>query len=186
MSLPQKPKPAKLVIGIFLKDKTLVEGVAQDLIHHFGPIDLLSAWLPFDYTDYYDKEMGCPLFRRVFSFVKLIEQTFLADVKIITNSIEEKYSKNGSRRVNIDPGYLLLERFVLATGKNYSHRIYIGREIYADLTLIHKDGEYQKLPWTYPDYVADNMMKYLLKVRSKYAYDLKQELSDNQKERTGE
>ncbi|MCK7503940.1 MAG: DUF4416 family protein [Desulfobacterales bacterium] len=28
--------------------------------------------------------------------------------------------------VNIDPGYLLLERFVLATGKNYSHRIYIG------------------------------------------------------------
>lgn len=173
MSLPQKPKPAKLVIGILLKDKALIEGVAQDLLDRFGAIDLLSEWLPFDYTDYYYPEMGGPLIRRVFSFVELIEQTFLADVKIITNGIEKKYSTNGSRGVNIDPGYLLLERFVLATGKNYSHRIYIGKGIYADLTLVYQDGEYRKLPWTYPDYAAENMMNHLLKVRSKYAYDLK-------------
>jgi len=177
MSLPQKPKPAKLVIGIFMKDKALAEPVAQELIDHFGPMDLLSAWFPFDYTDYYHSEMGRPLVRRVFSFIELIEQTFLADVKNITNRIEEKYFKNGSRRLNIDPGYLLLERFVLATGKNYSHRIYIGKGIYADLTLMYKDGGYQKLPWTYPDYLAEDMMKFLLKIRSKYTYDLKQILS---------
>ncbi|MBW2365066.1 MAG: DUF4416 family protein [Deltaproteobacteria bacterium] len=186
MSLPQKPKPAKLVIGIFMKDKALAKPVAQELIDHFGHMDLLSAWFPFDYTDYYHTEMGRPLVRRVFSFIELIEQTFLAEVKNITNRIEEKYSKNGSRRVNIDPGYLLLERFVLATGKNFAHRIYIGKEIYADLTLIYKDGGYQKLPWTYPDYSAEDMTKYLLKVRSKYTYDLKQELSDNKEEKTGE
>ena len=183
MSLPQKPKPAKLLIGIFVKDKALVKDVAQDLTDHFGPIDLLSAWLPFDYTNYYQKEMGQPLVRRVFSFIELIEQTSLAEVKNITNDIEEKYSTNGSRRVNIDPGYLLLERFVLATGKNFSHRIYIGKKIYADLTLIFKDGRYHTLPWTYPDYAAENMMKYLLKVRSKYAYDLKQIPSNTQEEK---
>jgi hypothetical protein len=184
MSLPQKPKPAKLLIGIFVKDKDLVKDISQDLIDHFGPIDLISAWLPFDYTNYYQKEMGKPLVRRVFSFIELIEQTFLAEVKNITNDIEEKYSQNCSRRVNIDPGYLLLERFVLATGKNFAHRIYIGKKIYADLTLIYKDGRYHTLPWTYPDYAAENMMKYLLKVRSKYANDLKQILSNTQEEKT--
>ncbi len=157
-----------------MKDKALVEDVAQDLTDHFGPVDLLSAWLPFDYTDYYHTEMGRPLFRRVFSFLELVEQTFLADAKTITNGIEEKYSRNGLRRVNIDPGYLLLERFVLATGKNYSHRIYIGKGIYADLTLLYTDGEYRKLPWTYPDYASEDMIRYLLKVRSKYALDVKQ------------
>ena len=174
MSLPQKPNPAKLVIGIFTKDKTLAQPVAKDLVAHFGRIDIVSAWLPFDYTRYYHKEMGQPLFRGVFSFSTLIEQTVLADIKRITNDIEERYSDNGLRNVNIDPGYLLFERLVLATGKNYSHRIYIGKGIYADLTLVYKDGGYQPLPWTYPDYAADDMIRYLLQVRSKYGYDVKQ------------
>jgi hypothetical protein len=174
MSLPQKPKPAKLVIGMFTNDKALAEPVSQNLIDHFGPVDILSAWFPFDYTDYYRKEMGSPLFRRVFSFVELIEQSFLAEIKNITNRIEGNYLIDGSRKVNIDPGYLLLERFVLATGKNYSHRIYIGKGIYADLTLMYTNGGYQELPWTYPDYASEDMINYLLKVRSKYAHDLKQ------------
>lgn len=174
MSLPQKPKPAKLVISVFMRDKSFIEPVAGDLVDRFGTTDLLSAWFPFDYTDYYHEEMGEPLFRRVFSFTQLIEQNMLAGIKNFTNRIEEKYFQNGMRAVNIDPGYLLLERFVLATGKNYSHRIYIGGGIYADLTLIYQKGGYRKLPWTYPDYAAENMTMFLLKVRSKYAYDLKQ------------
>lgn len=173
MSLPQPPKPAKLVIGMFMKDKALAEPVMQELVSRFGPVDTISPWFPFDYTEYYTPEMGKPLFRRVCSFTQLIDQTFLPDVKIWTNGIEENYAQNGLRCVNIDPGYLLLERLVLATGKNYSHRIYIGKGIYADLTLIYTGGGYQKLPWTYPDYAADNMTAYLLKVRSRYMVDLK-------------
>lgn len=179
MSSPQKPKPAKLVIGIFTKDKALAEPISRNLIDHFGPVDILSAWFPFDYTDYYHREMGSPLFRRVFSFVELIEQPFLAEVKNITNHIERNYLLDESRSVNIDPGYLLLERFVLATGKNYSHRIYIGKGIYADLTLMYTNGRFQELPWTYPDYAAKDMINFLLKVRSKYAQDLKQIATDN-------
>ena len=75
--------------------------------------------------------------------------------------------------VNLDPGYLLRERFVLATGKNYSHRIYIGQGIYADLTLIYTKGRFIKLPWTYPDYAQQNMLNYLERVRNKYVIDLK-------------
>jgi hypothetical protein len=76
--------------------------------------------------------------------------------------------------VNIDPGYLLLERFVLATGKNYAHRIYIGQNIYADLTLTYAKGGFQTLPWTYPDYASPEIRDFLLQVRYKYSMDLKE------------
>ena len=92
----------------------------------------------------------------------------------MTNDLESKYSRDDRRRVNLDPGYLLRERFVLATGKNFSHRIYIGRRIYADLTLIFTKGVFQTLPWTYPDYADKKMLGYLEQVRSKYVSDLKQ------------
>ena len=66
---------------------------------------------------------------------------------------------------------MLRERFVLASGKNFSHRIYIGGGIYADLTLIYQKGSFQKLPWTYPDYSDDGMLKFLEQVRNKYILD---------------
>ena len=77
--------------------------------------------------------------------------------------------------INIDPGYLLMERFVLATGKNYSHRIYIGQNIYADLTLTYEKGHFKTLPWTYPDYAGEPIQSFLNKVRKRYAVDIKRE-----------
>ena len=174
MSQPQVPKPAKLVVGLFLKKKRLGIPVTKELVEQFGPIDVVSAWLPFDFTDYYEPEMGKPLFRRLMAFKTLIDQDALAGIKIMTNDLELKYSKNDRREVNLDPGYLLQERFVLATGKNFSHRIYIGRCIYADLTLIFTKGEFQTLPWTYPDYADKKLLTYLKQVRSKYVFDLNQ------------
>jgi len=93
---------------------------------------------------------------------------------LATNRLEGEYAKDGRRRVNIDPGYLLLERLVLASGKNFSHRIYLDNGIYADLTLIYQHGGFQKLPWTYPDYADQPMLAFLQQVRRKYALDLKQ------------
>jgi hypothetical protein len=173
MSRPQSPKPAKLVVGLFMTDKGLIDALAKELVNLFGPIDLVSAWFPFDFTDYYQDEMGQPLFRRMLAFKNLIEQSNLADIKIRTNKLEHEYTRRNKRTVNIDPGYMLLERFVLATGKNFSHRIYIGKGIYADLTLIFEKGAFRKLPWTYPDYSDTVMLEYLQQVRRKYALDLK-------------
>ena len=80
------------------------------------------------------------------------------------------------RQVNIDPGFLLMERLVLATGKNFAHRIYIGKCIYADLTLIYQKNGYQPLPWTYPDYAHESIRNFLILVRNKYMEDLKEDL----------
>jgi len=173
MSILKEPEPAKLVIGFFTKDKSLIEFLAEKLCKEFGPLDLASAWLPFDCTDYYEKEMGAPLFRRMFAFKTLIRQSELSQIKLLTNNIERKYLKDGRRVVNIDPGYMIQARFVLASGKNFAHRIYIGKGIYADLTLIYAKGKFNKLPWTYPDYAADNVLSFLAQVRKKYVFDLR-------------
>lgn len=173
MSIPQSPKPAKLVISLFLREKHLIVPVARDLAGTFGTMDMISPWLEFDFTTYYETEMGKPLFRRVLTLQTLIEQEGLADIKLATNDIERKYSEKGKRRVNIDPGYMVPARFVLATGKDFAHRVYIGKRIYADLTLIYQQGQFQILPWTYPDYAADEMRDYLGRVRNQYMAGLK-------------
>jgi hypothetical protein len=173
MSLPRPPAPAKLVIGVLLKERSLFEELARRLASRFGPPDMISPWLPFGYTSYYAKEMGAPLLRRVAAFSELIAQDGLAAIKGATNALEEEYRTESGRRVNIDPGYLLLERFVLATGKNFSHRIYLGGGIYADLTLVFRKGRFQPLPWTYPDYADRPLSDFLLGVRRRYAAGLK-------------
>ena len=173
MSELQIPKPAKLVIGIFTADVDIFETLVPDFISRYGQIDLVSPWMAFDYTRYYEKEMGAPLHRRLYAFRPLISQQDLAAVKMNTHKIEQAHTKNGRRRVNIDPGYMLRERFVLASGKNFTHRICIGDGIYADLTLVYQKGRFQRLPWTYPDYKDESMLKFLDRVRNKYIWDIR-------------
>ncbi|RJP76799.1 MAG: DUF4416 family protein [Desulfobacteraceae bacterium] len=171
MSLPQPPDPAKLVIGLFTREKQRFKEAAHALAEKFGEMEMVSPWFPFDYTSYYEAEMGGPLFRRMIVFKTRIRQADLPDIKAITNTIERQYTRDNKRLVNIDPGYLLLERFVLATGKNYTHRIYIGKGFYADLTLIFQNGSFQTLPWTYPDYADPTIKNFLEKIRNRLRVD---------------
>ena len=174
MSTPKNPDSAKLVVGCIMNNKADIDKLFPVLEDIFGSVDMISPWLGFAYTDYYYKEMGSPLYRKVFVFKSLIAQDELAMIKEKTNEIEAKFAIDGKRAVNIDPGYLVSSRFILATGKEYSHRIYIGRKIYADLTLMYsKKKGFQTLEWTYPDYASKTMISFLSKVRSKYLLDLK-------------
>lgn len=172
MSQPKPAQPAKLVVALLLGAKQLLPQIVAPLKQAFGALDMVSPWMDFEYTHYYQSEMGAPLYRRVLVFKRLIDQQQLAHIKCRTNELEQALAVKGQRRVNIDPGYLLYERFVLATGKNYAHRIYIGKGIYADLTLIYQKGAYQPLAWTYPDYKATEMQTFLAKIRKKYGVDL--------------
>ncbi len=172
MSQLKAPKPAKLTIGFFLKERSLARPVAEALSERFGAVDLISPWIPFDYTDYYTREMGRPLYRRMLTFTDLIEQDDLPGIKLITNGLEEEWAKEELRQINIDPGYLVAARFVLASGKDFTHRVYIGQGIYADLTLVYTKERFQPLPWTYPDYQSEPVQQFLDKVRRKYLFQL--------------
>jgi len=177
MSIPSPPHPAKLIVGFFLARQTMAETIRDRLEDLFGPVDRISPWLPFDFTDYYYQELGRPLYRQMLAFKHLIDQERLPDIKHQTNALESAFTRDGCRRVNIDPGYLLLERLVLATGKNFSHRIYLRRGIYADLTLVYRREQFESLPWTYPDYADPRLQDFLLQVRKTYALELKKKPS---------
>ena len=173
MSLPKPPDPAKLVMSVFMKEKPLFETVFPLLETIGGPVDLVSRWMDFDFTDYYHREMGHPLFRRILAFKPLVNQADLPDIKLAANEVEKQFAKDGLRRINIDPGYLLPSRFVLATGKDFAHRIYIGKQLYADLTLMYIHKQFKPLEWTYPDYRSEEIHRFLEQDRDKYQLDVK-------------
>jgi len=118
--------------------------------------------------------MGGALLRRFVSFERLIRPDELPAVKLCTNGLEEEFREGGARRVNIDPGYVARQHFILATGKGFSHRPYLGRGIYADLTLEYRKETYRPFEWTYPDYRAERTIRMLNGLRRRYRMQLKQ------------
>ena len=174
MSFPREPEPVKIILSLFSPERECIEKVISELSGIYGPVDWSSPELFFDRTRYYAREMGWPLFRRFISFEKLVAPDRLVEIKLKTNEIERQYLHEGNRRINIDPGQISLERLVLATGKNYVHRIYLSKGIYADLTLIFQKESFRLVPWTYPDYAAPEIIEYLNGVRKRYKEQLKE------------
>jgi len=148
---------------------------AVPLQERFGPVDRASEVFPFDFTGYYDKEMGKGILRRFLSFEKLIDPGELAGIKIETNRLEEALSEGGKRTVNLDPGYLDLSKLVLATTKDATYRVYLGRGIYAQSTYYFQDGSYRPWEWTYADYRTPAAIDFFNRVRGGYKRDLKRE-----------
>jgi hypothetical protein len=175
MGTPRVPKPAKLMMSLIsAEDGTLMRAM-EGLKAIYGEVDLLSDLLPFDFTRYYDGEMGAPLFRRFIAFKELVQREALADIKKRTNGVEERYCRDGCRKVNIDPGVLSEENLVLATTKGFAHRVYLRDGIYADLTLVFRRGSFRPQEWTYPDYRQGEVIELMNGLRRSYLKQLKGE-----------
>ncbi|MCG8572520.1 MAG: DUF4416 family protein [Spirochaetes bacterium] len=173
MSRLKEPPKVKLVIAFFTPFEQLLNEVIDKLINHWGELDYVSSHFPFTETSYYQKEMGTGLILQIVSFKNLIHRNGLPEVKNITCQLESIWQKEQNRQVNIDPGLLTLENFILATGKGYSHRIYLDKGVYADLTLIYqKSSGYQNLPWTYPNYQNQVIKDHLTAIRKIYVSQL--------------
>jgi len=176
VSRPSPPPPVKLIVSLFSAREPFLGEVLERLSRLFGPIDDLGPRGFFDRSTYYSAEMGWPLHRRHASFERLIQTTELVAAKMATNALEvESAEADGRRLVNIDPGILSMERLVLATGKNFTHRVYLSQGIYADLTLIFQKGSFRPLEWSYPDYADPVMIEWLNAVRCKYREQLRGE-----------
>ena len=158
-------KPIKLFIGFILSDCSLLDTVYQEFEHLFGPTDTQSELFDFSHTDYYSKEMGAPLKKGFVSFSNLVLPSQLSSIKIQTNKIEDRYKINLLRKVNIDPGIISLHHVLLLSTKDFSHRIPLGKGIYAELTLLFSQGHFQTVPWTYPDFSRVDYQGYFLNVR---------------------
>jgi len=173
MGSVKKYPPVKLVFGLIYKNENILQQACSNLERRFGKLDFLSQPLDFNYTDYYQKEFGAGLKRKFVSAGKLIRPDDLAKIKTFTNKLEKKFSHSGCRLINIDPGCLDLSKFILATTKDFFHRIYLSRGIFAELTLFFQDKTFKALDWTYPDYRTAEYIAILKQIREIYALQLK-------------
>jgi hypothetical protein len=161
-----KPKQVKLFCGIISSNEEIKRKSFEKLEEKLRKIDLISDMMPFDFSKYYNSEMGDNLKRFWISFEKLISAADLAEIKVFTNSIENSFAIDNKRKINIDPGYITPANVILATTKDYSHRIYLKKGIYGEVTTIYQKNSYIKLPWSYPDYLSPIAVEFLLKARA--------------------
>jgi hypothetical protein len=169
MGTPHQLLPVKLIIGLIFRDQGIFEKTAYLLRRSYGKTDYESPSFAFDKTSYYQKEMGEALQRKFLSFGRLIFPEKLPDIKIATNALEKKLrAPSGKRTINIDPGYISLSKLVLATTKSFTHRLYIRRGIFEEVTLFFKDNCFEPGRWTYPDYRSDSHIGFFNGVRRIY------------------
>lgn len=174
MSFTRQPKAVKLVMSFLYGEEKVFPAALAAVDERYGPVDFLSEPLRFEFTSYYEPEMGKNLRRRLASFRTLISPEQLPEIKIWTNKLEKHYLNAArGRKVNIDPGYLAPSKLILATGKDYSHRIYLRDGIYGDLTLTVQKGIFRTLPWTYPDYGSPPLLDLLTLLRKRYLWQMK-------------
>jgi hypothetical protein len=173
MGTPKVPAPAKLITGLLGASDVLLEQAAAALCNRYGPID--SASVPVDWTvsPYYRDEMGPGIRRQFLSFKRLIAADELTAVKLGTNDLEASWRTASGRQVNVDPGYIAATKLVLASTKDAAHRIYLGRGIYAEVTLLFSNGTFQPHPYTYPDYAAREAVAFFNGVRAIYLEQLR-------------
>jgi hypothetical protein len=165
---PSDPLPVKLVCGVLYSDENLYRAALELLMERWGPIDYKSPLYPFDITDYYNHEMGNSINRVFCSFTKLSNPGDLAHIKIECNVIEEQLTVDRHRKVNLDPGYMDYDKFVLASAKYNAHKIYLSNGIYADLTLRYEKGKYVPSPYCFPDFKTGIYNDAFLHIRAKY------------------
>jgi hypothetical protein len=164
---PFIPALTKIFFGLIYKDSKGLE-FATRKISQLGKIDVQSIEIPFDFTNYYKDEMGDILKRKWLAIDKIIPENDLADLKQKAVNWEKELTFEGKRTLNCDPGGICDNRVVLVTTKNFSHRIYIGKGIFAEVTLIYIGDKFQPQKWTYPDYKSDIFQDFAKKCKKKF------------------
>ena len=171
------PKPVKLIIGILAANDTALTAAVKSISDKFGQIDLASDVWPFTQTEYYKDEIGPNALRQFVSIDELIDPGSLAQIKHDTNSLEQQLADSLKlpypRPINLDPGFMEPSKLVLASTKNFSHRIYIGNKIFAEVTLMYEKGFWRHFDYTFPDFRGPRYHDFLTKVRTRLMEQLK-------------
>jgi hypothetical protein len=225
----------KIICGMITSRREILAEAQGELAKVFGPVDIVSDIMDFDFTHYYDQEMGSPLLRQFVSFAKLAAPESLVEAKHATNALEQAFAaarahrgcgedaaNHGTQRaasdpspcqgevppscggegalalpfpgeravkdphpalslreqgssaqlplprpINLDPGFVDSPKLVLASMKNYAHRIHLGRGVYAEVTLLHRRGLWAPLEWTFPDYASGRYWPFLDQARKR-------------------
>lgn len=168
MGIIRDPRAVKPICGVTFTNGIDLSELIQQLEAVLGPVEERTSIFDFSYTNYYQEEMGSELSKVFLSFIRLIHPGNLARIKKKTNEIEKTWCVEGKRWVNLDPGYITGAKLVLASTKDFAHRIFLSNGIYGDVQLRFKYGRFRVNEWTYPDYQTDLSLSFFQKVRNKY------------------
>ncbi len=165
--------PVKIIVALTRKSGTAIDEIFRILEEKFSGIERISARFDFSrFTDYYTREMGPQLEKDFIVFSALEIPDALPQFKLWTNEVEDKYRRADRRTINLDPGYVCDAKVVLATTKNYTHRLYLGSGIFGDVHLVYRNHTFNAQPWTYPDYKQPEIIKFFNLVRENYMHQL--------------
>jgi hypothetical protein len=165
MSRPWVSTKSLLAVACFSRHPAALAWGQDRLQAAYGDLALVSCDFSFHHTSYYEKTMGLGLVKRFLVFESFFSPDCLPDVKNFTISVEnelvESKSHDELRPLNLDPGLVQLGKFLLATSKDQSHRIYLRDNIFAEVTLRYQRTGFEPWPWTYADYQEPAVRSFL-------------------------
>lgn len=166
---PLPVRPVLRICSVAAADPAWRVAAIDALSNQWHRPAVISADIPFDPTGYYREEMGDDLVQQLIGFDALIPPDGLPDWKLQTNRMEtdlgSTFRSDRSRPVNLDCGYITEAKFVLATTKNRSHRIYLRDGIFAEITLTYIAGRWQSNRQTYPNYRTEAVAEFAVRCR---------------------
>ena len=167
-----------LVVAAFSRHKEALSWGRERLEEYYGPVGLASDLFLFNQTTYYAATMGTELCKQLLGFRDLVAPDSLPDIKRHTNTLESDLARQQRfpevRPLNLDPGHLSLGKFLLATTKDQSHRVYLRDGIFAEVTLRYEAGAFEPWPWTYADYRQECVRSFLQEARDYYRERLRE------------
>lgn len=170
MAEVHEPEPVLPIVALLARDEGALEAARGAAARIVGPLDFVSPVFPFEWTSYYEAEMGAALLRQLVAAGRLADPGELGGWKLRAQEEEAAISRaqGGGRPANLDPGYIAGAKLVLASTKDFAHRVYLGSGIYAEVTLRYAHGSFEPLPWTYPDWRSGRYAEFLREARERY------------------
>lgn len=171
-------EPVLFLLGAFSRRAPVLDWAQARAASHFGPIALASERFHFTETSYYEPTMGEGLLKCFWAFERPYDPQDLADAKHQTNAWEAELANRvrqgelfpseniaESRPLNLDPGYLTPAKLVLASTKDFAHRIYLRDGIFAEITLHFRRGAWLPHEFTFPDYRRPDYQAFFTRCR---------------------
>ena len=171
MKASQFSENAQLLAFVLQSGPEWLPEVLDALERTWGPLRHRGKLFAFDQTPYYTSEMGAGLYRGVVSFEAEIPPETIAQEKERSNALEltmASAARPEARRVNIDIGYMDLDKVVLPSYKRGPFKLYAGGGVWLDMLLTYAKGLFHPTAWAFEDFKRNPYQHDLQLIREKF------------------
>lgn len=171
MKSSQFSENAQLLAFVLQPGAEWLPEVIDALERTWGKIRHKGKLFAFNQTPYYTPEMGEGLYRGVVSFENEIPPETIAVEKERSNALEltMAHAENPeARRVNIDIGYMDLDKVVLPSYKRGPFKLYAGKGVWLDMLLTYAKGQFHPTAWAFEDFKRNPYQHDLQLIRERY------------------